>query len=218
MKAILITDEPKWCRLMMNGDKTVEARKGDKLYKATQKLIDEYGYAQFYVCCSKAKHIKDYLQIENGKYVCNVPKDYESELNGKVAFKFRCYDVEEIYYGGEYKQFDPYTACYYTNKLIPIYLKHRTCLDYEELSKYLNGYERLKGKRGAVGTAIHISYLEIFDKPKELNEFYKVGAKEEYEHIVSIDETQAKPYIDEFYKLTKAPQSFCYVETGEWKE
>ena len=30
-----------------------------------------------------------------------------------------------------------------------------------------------------------------------------------------IDEIQAKLYIDEFYKLTKAPQSFCYVEVEE---
>lgn len=187
----LIADKPKWCRLMMNGKKKIEVRKGTALYKATQKLIDEYGYAQFYVCCSRAKHIKDYLQIENGKYVCNIPKDYESELNGKVIFKFRCYKVGLTHeYDGN--------------------LLKDSCLTIDEFCDYL-------GDKIYV-YAIHISYLEIFDKPRELSEFYKVGAKEEYEYIVSIDETQAKPYIDEFYKLTKAPQSFCYVEIGEWKE
>lgn len=209
MKAILITDKPKWCRLMMNGDKTVEARKGDKLYKATQKLIDEYGYAQFYVCCSKAKHIKDYLQIENGKYVCNVPKDYESELNGKVIFKFRCYKVDTY----ELDLFEGGLFYIREGEYVPDFeLNENAQIDNFELLRYTGT------KIGTKLSVIHISDLEIFDKPKELNEFYKVGAKEEYEHIMSIDETQAKPYIDEFYKLTKAPQSFCYVEIGEWKE
>lgn len=195
MKAILITDKPKWCRLMMNGDKTVEARKGDKLYKATQKLIDEYGYAEFYVCCSKAKHIKDYLQIENGKYVCNVPKDYESELNGKVAFKFRCYKVSDFSKG---------ELIYYKNDgwcgtEVEHINTNGMCLSEEELHNYL---------KGKTGCAIHISDLEIFDKPKELSEFQGFCNSCAAFRVCKLNRELCNKSIK------KAPQSFCYVETG----
>lgn len=97
MKAILMSDRPKWCALMMNGDKTVEVRKGTALYKAIQKLIDEYGYADIYVYCTKGK---DDLRKSKwfGDYILP-PKmsNYRDRvLNGKVPFKFRCYKVEEI--------------------------------------------------------------------------------------------------------------------------
>ena len=198
MQAILITDKPKWCRLMMNGDKTVEVRKGDKLYKATQKLIDEYGYADIYVYCTKAHDFKDEIYLEDfvDKPI-NMPLG-KTLLNGKIAFKFRCYKVEElsIKYGVGWQT--------------------KTIKGKEQVEKLtqLSVFQLFEYCGRKTSTAIHISYLEIFYKPKELSEFYKAGAKEEYEHIMSIDETQAKPYIDEFYKLTKAPQSFCYVETG----
>lgn len=210
MKAILISDHAKWCALMMNGDKTIEVRVGTALYKATQKLIDEYGYAEFYVYCTKGKQ-GIFKERHNGYTLLNQNKWIQSEMNGKVIFKFRCYDVEEIYYGGRYNQFDPYTACYYTNRLIPIYLKHRSCLEYDELGKYLNGYERLKGKRGAVGTAIHISYLEIFDRPRELCEFHTNVKKEPPEELLCPECGKPMEYYEYKY-LTKAPQSWCYVE------
>ena len=42
--------------------------------------------------------------------------------------------------------------------------------------------------------------------------------EKEEKRLMSIDKRQAKPYIDEFYKLTKAPQSFCYVEIGGYDD
>ena len=207
MLAILITDEPKWCRLMMNGDKTVEVRKGDKLYKATQKLIHEYGYAEFYVCCKKTSPWLDWskgvAKLNNGKGCIETSKSL-SHFNGKVAFKFRCDIVEKIHHA--------YSGRYYTNRLIPIYLKHQSCLEYDELDKYLNGHERLKGEAGTVGTAIHISDLEIFDKPKELSEFQGLCNRCAAFRVCKLN----RELCDKSIK--KAPQSFCYVETGEWKE
>lgn len=198
MKAILITDKPKWCRLMMNGDKTVEARKGDKLYKAAQKLIDEYGYAEFYVCCSKARHIKDYLQIENGKYVCNVPKDYESELNGKVAFKFKCYKVDKFTLGMLEG------GLYFSTK--------DGWMDFPNEEAQLDNFKLLDYTGTKIGTklsAIHISDLEIFDKPKELSEFRTVNKSGTPQYEFGVGKCDYK-------KLTKAPQSFCYVEIGDY--
>ena len=182
----------------MNGIKNIEVRKNKALASAIQKLIDENGYADIYVYCSMARHIKDYLQIENDKYVCNVPKDYESELNGKVVFKFRCYKVEEI---NIYFTANGYS--YKTKTLNKNELCENSCLHIIELDDYLLGKK---------GTAIHISDLEVFDKPKELSEFYKVGLYEDLNDCFT-DEKQINGKW--CIPLKKAPQNMCYVEVEE---
>ena len=200
MKAIMISDKPKWCALTMNGKKHIEVRKNKALASAIQKLIDEYGYAEFYVYCSLAKHIKDYLQIENGKYVCSVPKDYEKILNGKIKFKFRCYKVEEIKLNLGARLF---TKTFNEEELLK-----NACLTTNEIEDYLFS-------NAMQGYAIHISDLEIFDKPKEISEFYKVGANAYQKDIEQVYGERAKRYTDCFFQLTKAPQNFCYVEVDE---
>ena len=147
MKAILISDHAKWCALMMNGDKTIEVRKGTALYKATKKLIDEYGYAEFYVYCTKGKEKLFQTWTNSGKYTSikiNTPLSH----NGKVIFKFRCYKVDKWDIWQEDLE----------EKL------KLTCLSIKEFDDY---------SKGQVASAIHISNLEIFDKPKELKEFRK---------------------------------------------
>ena len=211
MKTILMSDRPKWCALMMNGDKTIEVRKGTALYKAIQKLIDEYGYADIYVYCTKGK---PYLgKKEIGRNFYDEPiyaydldygetfkgsgnkKFYSSvgvySINGKVIFKFRCYKVEEITIVAD----DYWTESYV---LLEDLLKD-SCLSYEKLDKYLNRN---------FGCAIHISDLEVFDKPKELSEF-KV-----YKKFVSYDYTYTHKYVEhELHPLTKAPQSWQFIES-----
>ena len=81
----------------------------------------------------------------------------------------------------------------------PLYIRP-ACLTASEWCNYLEEN---------VGYAWHIDNLEIFDKPKELNEFYKVG------HYEDIDDyfTDEKQINGKWcIPLTKAPQSWCYVE------
>lgn len=182
MKAILISDHAKWCALMMNGEKTIEVRKNKALATAIQKLIDEYGYADIYVYCSKS----NYLGYISNKYA------------GKVIFKFRCYKVEEIVrYDGYF-----YTPTYEENEIC-----QNACLSWEEIHRYLAYKE--------TGYAIHISDLEIFDKPKELSEFYKVGAWKVFEEQLNtswIGSSNQEIMQSLGQTLTKAPQNFYYVE------
>ena len=206
MKAIMISDHPKWCALMMNGDKTVEVRAGSALYKAIQKLIDEYGYAEFYVYCTKGKDklfyrntVKEYAIANSNWKLINFVKIYNvadyptRNLNGKVIFKFRCYKVEEI----SYNYRSDFTSVY-TDTLDTEDLEKQACLTRNEFAKYL---------KGNYGCAIHISDLEIFDKPKELSEF-----KSYKKNIVNtkINGMVFETELDN--SLTKAPQSWCYVE------
>lgn len=188
MKSLLIAIKPKWCALMMNGDKTVEVRTSKTLATAIQKLIDEYGYADIYVYCSKDGGNLVYgTEYRGGNFVdeYGITRGYSKQkaneifglLNSKVLFKFRCYKVEEYpYISGEY------------DKLIGSCLSEKELLDYSTI-KFENGIRFVK-----TIYAIHISNLEIFDKPKELSEFS------------NCDKYPYTKYIG------KAPQNFCYVE------
>lgn len=163
MKAIMISIKPKWCAKIMNGEKTIEVRKNKVLANAIQKLIDENGYADIYVYCSKDKSDKETLKFMRGRYGCM--KNYDPY--GKVIFKFRCYKVEEISWQMGVYQLEQQGFNDFLDKC---------CLGFCEIKDYLNMEN---------GYAIHISDLEIFDEPKELSEF----------------------------RRKKAPQNFCYVES-----
>ena len=75
-----------------------------------------------------------------------------------------------------------------------------SCLSFDELHDYLNGYS---GAR-KIGKAIHITRLEVFDKPKPLSDFRKVG----YETLQY--QTMRTSEADK-WRLTRAPQSWQYV-------
>ena len=193
MKAIMISIKPKWCAKIMNGEKTIEVRISKALANATQKLIDEYGYAEFYVYCTKGKD--NLLELEFGKPKYKLESDCSYEdledscdvLNGKVIFKFRCYKVEEI---GMWN-----CSEYGTPTLMEESLCLYSCLNFFELKDYI---------KDKPAYAIHISDLEIFDKPKEIGEF-----------MIPCDFKCPELgccYCHKNTRLTKAPQNFCYVE------
>ena len=183
MKSLLIAIKPKFCAKIMNGEKTIEVRKNKALASAIQKLIVENGYADIYVYCSKDKKRKlEYCDINDGCWCANDGGDY---YNGKVVFKFRCYKVEEISWQIGVYELDQQGFSDFLDKC---------CLGFCELKNYLN-------KKN--GYAIHISDLEIFDKPKYLTEYYK-----------SYVENEKGIY---YQVLTKEPQNYCYIE-GEVKD
>lgn len=207
MKAILISDKAKWCALMMNGDKNIEVRTSKALANAIQKLIDEQGFADIYVYCSKGKPNLwlpyEYdcfkLDISSQPYLSNKPIiDCDYKMNGKVVFKFRCYKVEETTPFEEYES--PFGMAYKLkdDKVLCCYKAHLT---YDEYNQYI------KGKKGY---AIHIADLEIFDKPKELSEFYTTKLDEDL--IKRLDNSIQLENGTWVKRITKAPQNYCYVE------
>lgn len=200
----MISIKPKWVAKILNGKKTIEIRKNKALANAIQKLIDENGYADIYVYCTKDNKTKlssnslQYYVVDNKDY-----KDYLGNWNGKVVFKFRCYKVEEV----ESRQYSIYQFPY-TESLDSDDLLNKSCL----LTKYFDDYLGYDKK----GFAIHISDLEIFDKPKELNDFYRFGVDEwAKKHAgTKIGYVEFWNGIYDF-RLTNAPQNYCYVEIGE---
>lgn len=207
-KAILISIKPKWVAKILNGEKTIEVRKNKALASAIQKLIDEYGYAEIYVYCSK----DEYLYRTNKGYIASkkplaVGKGTEYTFaysdEGKVLFKFRCYKVEEKTpfeefespFGMAYKLTGDKVACCY-----------KACLSYNEYNHYL------KGKNGY---AIHISDLEIFYRPKELSEFRYATCPQTNCEYCKYNKTVDGDLYCTRQTLTQAPQNFCYVEVEE---
>ena len=212
MKAIMISIKPKWCAEIMNGNKTIEVRKNKALASAVRKLIDENGFADIYVYCSKGNSYLHYGYNRYGREVlCLEEKVFGSSpfLNGKVLFKFRCYKVDDYVYGCKWswKVGSPMWGASNGYEFI---LKD-ACLTDDELRNYADDLTFI---------AIHISNLEIFDRPKELGEFYKGFRMKNYKDYFAQDIHKEKNILvqpirggyEYTYPLTKPPQNFYYVE------
>ena len=118
-------------------------------------------------------------------------KDFYSALHkkimGKVIGEFICDEIlefdENIY--GEFSMYDDELQ--------------NTCLTQFDLAKYSGGRIKLYGWE--------ISDLKIYDTPKELSGFRQCHKCEHYFYC------KAGEYsCDGVYKLTRPPQSWCYVE------
>lgn len=184
-KAVLISIQPKWCELIASGKKTVEVR------KTKPKLLTPF---KAYIYCTQGK---DLLTSVNGKVnkpneiVIDLTTNSEiQELNGKVIGEFVCDWMTGL-------KADNLVQAYYNNT-------KDTCLTDEEIKKYANGKKLYYW---------HISDLVIYNKPKDLIEFYiwkKCHSCRDtgYESTACMyDEDCKVPAV-----ITKPPQSWCYVE------
>ena len=191
MKTILISIKPKYVSLILNGIKTIEIRK---------RFPSDYrGWV--YIYCTKEDDLFCIKRIDKDRYICG--KDFDTRDfpqlasgyngKGKVVARFWCDKVENVHcnsYGLETSEHWYRTADKNERELL-----NECALNFEELDDYLcfgNGY------------AIHISKLEIFDKPKEISEFRSYTNYEAFINMVKVYRVY-KP-------LTKAPQSWQYIE------
>ena len=185
MKAILMSIRPQHLVNILNGDKTIELRK--RFPK------DFRGWVYLY--CTK-RH--GFL--------------HTGWMDGKVVCRFWVGNVEEIVleYILENEQFESvfenHTTKETEDKLKSMCLTLGDFVDYH--------YKSLKSKKDGfvVSKAIHISKLEIFDKPKELGEFYY------YKKRLIDCGMDCPPYFDEVKtQVHKAPQSWQYIYIKEDK-
>lgn len=192
MKSVLLSVRPEWVAKILNKEKTIEVRK--RFPK------DYVGWV--YIYCTKEQGL---ARLYNGRwndtFVCE--KDItDNEFKrmysgydgkGKVVARFWCDKVEEIY-----NDSDEYYECYYqTDTLAMEDLCEQSCLNHFELNDYLqenNGY------------AIHITKLEIFNKPKEISEFKQCKC------FTCKEKIKVCPLCFPKKPLTRAPQSYCFIE------
>lgn len=81
-------------------------------------------------------------------------------------------------------------------------LPKMSCLSIEEIEKYA-------GSENRIVYGWHISNLVIYDKPRELSEFKIIGCK----GCRDKDTYHCKFHCKGERKLTRPPQSWCYVES-----
>ena len=198
MKSVLISIQPKWCELISSGKKTIEVR------KTAPKEVPFKAY--IYETKGKKKYWSQPMPIPY----------YEGK--GKVIGEFVCDETIccQAYYGASGLK---HLTNIFNNEL------QQTCLTEYELFDYIVGKDKV-----GTGWLWHISELKIYDEPRELSEFSRYGyIKIEHKGngYVFCDNTQCEysesgEVIAGLYrppvcrkdgcKITRAPQSWCYVE------
>jgi predicted transcriptional regulator len=197
-KAVVLSIRPKWCEKIASGEKTIEVRKTRPKLDTPFKCYiyctaERAGYDALWVLDAPTREkysfmaVSAYLENPNGA----------SKGNGKVIGEFTCERIVPITYDGG-RLWCPTNAAF----------SPATCLSQAEIIAYIGDKGRCYGW--------HISNLKIYDTPKELIEFHtwkkcKSCSKSGYESTACIyDENCMIPAA-----ITKAPQSWCYVEAKE---
>ena len=201
MKAVLMSIRPQWAEKIFNGSKSIEVRKSHPSIPTPFKA---------YVYCTKTgmglygdgnHYITDITNFLKGDAAEGFEKTSGlHKWNGKVIGSFVCDDVITDFRGEHSDDFAKYAL-----------------LSLDEQKKY-GGNKLLYGW--------HITEPLLFDKPRELGEFSKFGYKYSggccvnYKCPNCIDNGWIQPpecKIDGCF-LTRPPQSWCYIETGEYSK
>ena len=202
MKSILISINPQWVEKILNGEKTIEIRKTKPSCELPVKV---------YIYCTKPKKwyhvtrhlctsdellykVEDKVKMSNGFEYYGCLDNYYDILNGKVVAEFTLKEVEdfskwEYDFGALVRHLDLWAG---------------TRGNYPFLIDYL--------KRQKKGYAWHIDDLVVYDKPKELSEFYTL---KKCNSCASGYESSGCRYDEDCkipVQVTRPPQSWCYVE------
>ena len=197
MKAVMISIKPKWVEKIAIGEKTIEVRKTRPKCDVPFKC---------YIYCTKPKKwfrfsswgyaSNECLWLSNGKVkMCNGfefwadGKDYQC-VNGKVIGEFVCNEIIKDERGENADLFTKQAG-----------LSLEVQKDYGK-NKSLYGW--------------HISDLKIYDRPRELSDFYrecKKPCKPNKGKILCITTKSLKMNgCNGKIPLTRAPQSWQYIE------
>lgn len=215
MKAVLISIQPKWGEKIASGQKTIEVRKTApkqvpfKCYiyctssDVHSALVVGDEDAKLIHCCNYKNAIPVGGAIGNGKvigeFVCDGIAEFESEFHDDNSTE----QLRRVWYDEDDGERD---AELFAEDGDPNYLCTDACLTWDELKKYIG-----IGNHTFYGW--HISNLKIYDKPKELSEFYTKKTcnsckKSGYESTACMYDEDCKVPMP----ITRAPQSWQYVE------
>ena len=201
MRSVMLSIQPKWCELIASGKKTVEIRKTKPKLETPFKV---------YIYCSSIARVNldEYTKIfraTNGRI---------DDWHGKVIGEFVCDEIKRIHCQSIEKEAICAIAVgngdkeYYDN----------SCVSYKEAYRYLRNVKKAYGW--------HISDLVIYDKSKELSEFFKYCGDDpkcegceafHYSNTESGKEECCCSVVYGCRPLKRPPQSWCYVEGGEQK-
>lgn len=190
MKSVLISIRPQWVEKIASGQKTIEVRK-----TAPQEVP-----FKCYIYCTFPKKPAYTLWLNRGT-------ENKFLADGKVIGEFIC---DKVFLLHPYT-YDSGSADLEHRKFIQTFeggskeneIFAATCLTQDEMFDYIGA--------GNYGFGWHISDLKIYDKPKELSEFYKPCSQSKNldcdwlrnHNVCSCSEKKL---------ITRAPQSWQYIE------
>ena len=198
-KAVLISIKPKWCELIASDEKTIEVRKTKPKLKPPFKC---------YIYCTKSTQsdrlwtlCKNERKENFGLSAICANLNATSGIclgDGKVIGEFVCDTiVTDKTFGHD-----------------PLF-NGAACMSEAEAAAY-SCQSPMYGW--------HISDLKIYDKPRELSEFGAIcrhyddgrcGRCEYYDYANNESYSYEECAVDGLKPITKAPQSWCYVEELE---
>jgi len=201
-KCVLLSIRPQYCELIANGKKTVEVR------KSRPKLETPF---KCYIYCTLSGSPEAFESW--GKDVAKWNRKNWGERKGKVIGEFVCDQIYGIYYS--IYPHDPLVFEEIGTLNRPD-LMAETCLSEIEINDYLDG---------ETGYGWHISALQIYDKPRELGELYFPPEKYCEKELCGGCPHDQMPDVNGEYAydcewrrpITRAPQSWCYVEEYDGK-
>lgn len=189
MKAVIVSIKPEWVEKITSGKKTIEVRK----------TAPKETPFKAYIYCTRAKSKWRFYDYE-GAY-----ENSKGELvyaQQHIIGEFIC-DKAERFSVGSLRSDD---------------IEKLACLSYNDIINYFYKPEELDGKTAKQGFAWHISDLKIYDKPKELSEFYTIDEKGSdcccgcFWHETPLEEMPCRTCTGERDYLYRPPQSWQYVE------
>ncbi|MBO7715581.1 MAG: hypothetical protein J6S85_18605 [Methanobrevibacter sp.] len=229
MKAILMSIRPEHVANILNKIKTLEIRKrfpsdyvGWVYIYATkgnkeERLIADLQPDKVYHPLTEALHRGVYSIVDEDLIWNDCKKNI---LNGKVVARFWCDKVEEIKWHKDTAiDLDYYKV---VNVIENEEILKASCLQLKELENYL----QIKNAKNIpldwgitfnLGKAIHITELEIFDKPKEISEFIPYCELCGSTSCCNCKHAQRDSELkficcDKIKSLTRAPQSWQFIE------
>lgn len=219
MKEILMSIRPQWCEKIFNGSKTIEVRKSRPSIPTPFKVY-------VYETKGKTKYWSQPMPIPytegRGKVIGSFVRDRVEEYEGEFWDDDTYERIQEPWEPSDFAEYGEYeydtigeNGEFYGKG---IELSKQSCLSWNELRKYVG-----QGLKDFYGW--HIIDPKLFDKPRELGEFYTICNK------YGDDSCGDCPYlaveqcsfpcddcvdtwcsVDNIKPITRPPQSWCYVE------
>ena len=200
MKAILMSIKPKWCEKIFSGKMTIKVCKTapkDTPFKVyvycTKERMTRVPSMYAYLHKNEPRACAEYGTIETwgeiGDVIVNphlASKFVSFGMHGKVIGEFVCDRVKEY-------RFSNYEARYNINDVDLM----KTCLNHPDLIQY--------GK-GKTLCGLHITEPKLYDKPKELEDFWSVRCTNK---TGNCEKCEVKPAC--INNITRPPSSWCYV-------
>lgn len=220
MESVLISNRPKWCEKIcceIGKDKNSKPIY-EKRIEVRKSKPSEVPF-KCYIYCTKDKPYLYRVDDDNNFELTNTlrPKTYEyvkdyNEQNGKVIGEFICNEVEEFH---EWELSPQGKFADFERERLENFLTV-ACLSEEEVVRYRENLPYFKPLYGW-----HISDLKIYDKPKELSEFYTIPESGSdcccgcVWHETPLEEMPCRTCTGERKYLYRPPQSWQYVEELE---